>query len=240
MYYKEMNAFVSCSLDSEKSLVIGDLERKTLRHISIPKGIETFDFCKRPSFLMTTGRDKIIRLWNPYVLLKPAGSLVGHNSNIVNLAINHEEGIIFSLSEDKTIKLWNARTLNCIQTITEKVAHRPENTLSAIFYDPVSRNIITASSKLQTWPLFPNLKQSNFRNSDSPIVSALFNSNFNQVVSGFQNGSIKLWDPVYGEKIFEFHKAHDHLELTAMCFDLSGRRLITGSRDNAIKVPWVL
>jgi hypothetical protein len=37
---------------------MGDLERKTLRHISLPKGIETFDFCKRPSFLLTGGRDK--------------------------------------------------------------------------------------------------------------------------------------------------------------------------------------
>ena len=48
-----MNSFVSCSLDDDRSLVMGDLERKTLRCISIPKGIETFEFCKRPSYLIT-------------------------------------------------------------------------------------------------------------------------------------------------------------------------------------------
>jgi hypothetical protein len=57
-YYREMNAFVSCSLDNERSLVVGDLERKTLRYIELESGIETFEFCKRPSFLLTGGRDK--------------------------------------------------------------------------------------------------------------------------------------------------------------------------------------
>ena len=166
------------------------------------------------------------------MLSKPAGSLVGHNAAIVNLTVNNEEGIIFSLSEDKVIKLWNARTLQCIQTLVDKIAHRPENALTAIFYDSPNRQFISASSKLQIWPMFASMKT----RQDSPIVQALFNSNFNQVVSGFQNGSIRLWDPVFGEKIFEFHRAHDHLELTAMCFDLSGRRLITGSRDSVIKV----
>jgi WD40 repeat protein len=236
MYYKEMNAFVSCSSEDQNSLVMGDLERKTIRSISIPKGVETFEFCKRPSFLVTAGRDKTIRLWNPYVLSKPASSLVGHNAAIINLAVNNEESIIFSLCEDKTIRLWNARTLNCIQTLVDKVPHRPENLLTALHYDYHNRQLMTASSKIQIWPLFPNMKQAMARNTEIPIVAALFNSNFNQVVSGFQNGSIRLWDPVFGDKIFEFHRSHDQLELTAMCFDISGRRLITASRDKVIKV----
>ncbi|KAJ3276764.1 WD40 repeat domain 95 [Terramyces sp. JEL0728] len=211
-YYKEMNAFVSCSLEDEKSLVIGDLERKTLRHITVSKGIETFEFCRRPSFLITGGRDKVIRLWNPYVLSKPAGSLHGHNSSIVQICVNHEDGIIFSLSEDKAIKLWNARNLNCIQTAIDKVPHRPENTISAMYYDTYNRQLMTGSGKLEIWPLFPN------------------------VVSGSQNGDIILWDPTCGERIFEFHRAHGSLELTAMCFDISGRRLITGSRDKVLKM----
>ncbi|KAI8902061.1 WD40-repeat-containing domain protein [Globomyces pollinis-pini] len=235
-YYREMNAFVSCSLEDEKSLVIGDLERKTIRHISVPKGIETFEFCRRPSFLITGGRDKVIRLWNPYVLSKPAGSLYGHNASIVGLAVNHEEGIIFSLSEDKMIKLWNARNLNCVQTLVDKVAHRPENLITSIYYDSNTRQVITGSGKLETWPLFPNTRQNTSKSHTAPVVSAMFNENFNQVVSGCQSGVITLWDPTCGEKIFEFHRPHGSLELTALCFDLSGRRLITGSRDRTIKM----
>ncbi|KAJ3336526.1 WD40 repeat domain 95 [Kappamyces sp. JEL0680] len=207
-YYREMNSFVSCSLDDEKSLVMGDLERKTLRYISIPKGIETFEFCRRPSYLVTGGRDRVIRLWNPYVLSKPTGNLYGHNANIVNIVVNNEEGIIFSLSEDKMIKLWNARNLMCVQTMVDKNAHRPENTITSIFYDNVNRQIVTGSGKLETWPLFSNSRHLTQKSHESPIISALFNSNFNQVVSGCHTGTITLWDPICGEKIFEFHRPH--------------------------------
>ncbi|KAI8929846.1 WD40-repeat-containing domain protein [Entophlyctis helioformis] len=235
-YYPEMNAFVSCALETAKSLVIGDLERKTMRHISIPKGIKCFEFCRRPSFLVTGGRDKIIRLWNPYVLSKPAGSLQGHNASIVSIVINHEDGHIISLSEDKIVKMWNARNLNCLQTIIDKIPHRPENIISSIFYDAQSRQIIKGSDALETWPLYTDTKQTASKSHDAPVVGAMFNSNFHQVVSGCQAGTITLWDPTCGERIFQFHKAHGNLEITAMCFDKSGRRLITGSRDGAIKM----
>lgn len=36
--------------------------------------------------------------------------------------------------------------------------------------------------------------------------------------------------------MFQFFKPHGDLEVTAMCFDHSGRRLITGSRDGWIKL----
>ncbi|KAG5456492.1 MAG: hypothetical protein BJ554DRAFT_3749, partial [Olpidium bornovanus] len=118
-YHKEVNGFISCSSESNRSLVIGDLERKSIRYLHVDKGIRCFDYCRRPTFLVTGGRDKMMcvyeieicqnpaavgaarpappndpcepcswappppptplislrRLWNPYVLSKPAGSL---------------------------------------------------------------------------------------------------------------------------------------------------------------------
>ncbi|KAI8911806.1 WD40-repeat-containing domain protein [Gorgonomyces haynaldii] len=235
-YFHEMNAFVSCSRHAGSSLVIGDLERKTNRYVNLPKGVACFDFSRRPSFLVTGGRDKVIRLWNPYVLSKPAGSLVGHNASISAIAINHEDAQIISLSEDKVIKIWNIRNLNCLQTLVDKVPHRPENIISAIFYDSLNRKIITGSTKLESWPMQQMSRNAFTRSHDGPVVAAMFNTNFHQVVSCSQSGTITLWDPTAGTKIFQFHRPHGSLEVSSLCFDKSGRRLITGSKDECVKM----
>jgi WD40 repeat protein len=152
-YFEEMNSYVSCSADSQGALTIGDLGRRTCRKINVPGGVKCFNFCRRPSFLVTGGRDKIVRLWNPYVLSKPAGSLDGHTAAITQIVINHEESHIISLAEDKVIKVWSARSLTCLQTVVDTIPHRPENIISSIFYDSSYRKLITGSDKLETWPV---------------------------------------------------------------------------------------
>ncbi|KAI8914980.1 WD40-repeat-containing domain protein [Powellomyces hirtus] len=235
-YYPEINAFISCAPESVRSLIIGDLERKSIRYVNVPKGIKCFEFCRRPSFLVTGGRDKIIRLWNPYVLSKPAGTLHGHSAAIVNISINHDEGHIISLSEDRVIKVWNARSLNCLQTLAEKVPQKVDELISVIFFDQVNGQLVLGSDKLQTWPLYKTFKHALSRSHNAGVVAAMFNENFHQVVSGAQDGTVCIWDLASGERAFSFHNAHGKLEITAMCFDRSGRRLITGSRDGIIKM----
>ncbi|KAG5463066.1 MAG: WD40-repeat-containing domain protein [Olpidium bornovanus] len=137
-------------------------------------------------------------------------------------------------------QIWNARSLNCLQTFVDKVPHRPENIISAMFFDSVNRQLVTGSSKLEVWPLHQHLKRGNMRSHDAPIVAAILNENFHQVchrtVSGCENSTVSVWDLATGEKAFQYRNAHDKLEITAMCFDGSGRRLITGSRDGEIKM----
>ncbi|KAJ3340747.1 WD repeat-containing protein 49 [Gonapodya sp. JEL0774] len=235
-FLAEMNAFISCAPENSKSLVIGDMDRKAERYIHAPKGINCFEYCRRPSFLVTGGRDKVIRLWNPYVLSKPAGTLYGHNSSVTQVLVNQDESHIISLSEDKIIKVWNARNMTCLQTLTDKVPHRPENVISTLYFDSINRRLLCGSNKLETFSLFRSNRNQITRTHDASVVAALFNENFHQVVSGSQNGTVTLWNMGTGEKIFQFHNLHDGNEITAMCFDKSGRRLITGSRDGKIKM----
>lgn len=43
-----------------------------------------------------------------------------------------------------------------------------------------------------------------------------------------------------GQKSFKFTKAHDSYEITAMSFDLTGRKLISGSRGKYRNSPKAL
>ena len=47
---------------------------------------------------------------------------------------------------------------------------------------------------------------------------------------------ISVWDVETGEKIIQFSKVHGGSEITAMTFDPTGRRLVTGGRDGKVKI----
>jgi WD40 repeat protein len=54
---------------------------------------------------------------------------------------------------------------------------------------------------------------------------------------------VSIWDPFNGDNMFQFFKPHGkylpnigEFEITAMTFDHSGRRLVTGSRDGYINM----
>lgn len=77
-----------------------------------------------------------------------------------------------------------------------------------------------------------------------PVTCALYNSLFNQVVSSCHESVVSVWDLETGTKTIQFSKAHTYTEkgieksaeITAMTFDPSLRRLITGGRDGTVKV----
>ena len=44
-----------------------------------------------------------------------------------------------------------------------------------------------------------------------------------------------VWSLETGEKIIQFANAHENSEITAVSFDPSKRRLVTGARDGTVK-----
>lgn len=68
------------------------------------------------------------------------------------------------------------------------------------------------------------------------LCAALYNENFNQIVSGCHGSVVSVWDVDTGEKVIQFSHCHGTVEITAMAFDPTGRRLITGARDGSLKI----
>jgi hypothetical protein len=69
MYNTELNSWISCSADNDKSLVLGDMDRRSFRFASIGKGAVCFDICKRPNFIVTGGNDKLMYSYFSLLLL---------------------------------------------------------------------------------------------------------------------------------------------------------------------------
>ena len=59
-------------------------------------------------------------------------------------------------------------------------------------------------------------------------LQVIFNSLFNEAVSGDKAGTVSVWHVPTGKLRFRFYNAHKGQEITAMNFDTLHRRLITG------------
>ena len=85
-----------------------------MKRARLNKGISCFARSRRPKFIVTGSRDKIMyvqhcrhvsnhiasRLWNPFFLTKNSGAIYGNTHAIVDVAVNDQEGHIISVASN--------------------------------------------------------------------------------------------------------------------------------------------
>ncbi|GFO26515.1 WD repeat-containing protein 49 [Plakobranchus ocellatus] len=71
---------------------------------------------------------------------------------------------------------------------------------------------------------------------EKPVVAAVYNTVYNQVVSVCQAGTLTMWLADTGQKVKQFSQAHGHSEVTCLAQDHTQTRLFTGSTDGTVKV----
>lgn len=62
--------------------------------------MECFDYSHTLNVICTGGVDHAVRLWNPYVTVKPVAIMKGHQSSIIDLAIYEALEQVFSYDKD--------------------------------------------------------------------------------------------------------------------------------------------
>lgn len=234
MYLEGLDAVGSCSMD--RNICITDIEqRAALRTLSgHAKGVHAMDWSPKYKFIASVGMDRNVLLWNPFSI-KAIGQLTGHTSGLVDIIINEEEHQIISLGMDKCIKVWDIRNHKCLQTFFDRQAYRPENRLGSMLYDKKRRALVAASVQPKTWRLVSR-DSTTAAGHTHPCVDAIFNPNYDQVVTADESGCVCVWNARTGAIDFRFTDAHKDNKLTAMAFDATGRRLITGCSDGTLRV----
>lgn len=57
----------------------------------------------------------MVRVWSPFVPSKPNVTFVGHHAGIVALVLQKHGQIVYSLSRDRVIKVWDVQGQVCVQ-----------------------------------------------------------------------------------------------------------------------------
>lgn len=107
--------------------------------------------------------------------------------------------------------------------------------LNCLLFDEVSKSIIVGSRKVNFWPF---KTQEEIKTShEYPVAFALFNHQFEQVVSADDGGMVSIWDIEKGNIVQKFGPAHgEGNKITAGTFDSTQRRLLTAGSDGTVKI----
>jgi hypothetical protein len=74
----------------------------------------------------------------------------------------------------------------------DKICYRPDDILTSLFFERETNNILLGSRKINFW--FFKTQEESKTSHDAPVAFALYNTEFESVVSGDDNGFITVWD----------------------------------------------
>ena len=177
--------------------------------------------------------NNVIRIWQLDSSNKsnqiPDQILKGHHDNIWSIALNPDGTKIVSGSSDRTVKIWNSQTGECLKTL---IGHnRP--VLSVVF-SPDGNTIASCGghSIIKLWNSQSGECVQTIQERASYIIK--FNSNGSILASGHTSGYIKLWDINNGQciqNLGDFGKP-----IISIAFSPDGNYLAYGSYDGTVTV----
>jgi len=239
-YLDNLECFVSCSTEKHSPLVLGypDKERAEMRTVRLnyDSGVNCFTYHKRMNLIISGSINHQVCLWNPYVVTKPVGLLVGHSAPIVQIAINKEDkNQAISFSKDKAMRIWDLQQQSCVQRITGIFPKGPEVESKMMFDDYINRLFITFNNQITLLDLKLEVYDQVLSH-ERPITSIIYNKKYNQVISSCEDGVVTVWSVDNGHKIKQFVDCHGNNELTTMLLQEGGSRLLTGGSEGVVKV----
>ncbi|XP_014672827.1 PREDICTED: WD repeat-containing protein 49-like [Priapulus caudatus] len=243
----DADTVVSCSLSRRVSLLITDVHGKHKSYtFELLKGVNCFDLDRGMKVIATGSSDHLARLYNTYVSARPTAILRGHRTPVIALAIHAERGQLFTYSRDAFVKAWDLGEHTCLRTIalrfpTIQLGRAPEHGLYPILLAPGPHDaLLVASNEYLAWLKLGSDESDTVVGKTSaatPLLAALYNPSFQQVVVSSVDGTVSVYDIESGELSLVMRDVHQGSELRHV--SASERNLVTVDRSGITKV-WSL
>eukprot|EP00966_Prymnesium_polylepis_P148550 3431626-Prymnesium_polylepis.1 len=252
-YLRDLGGLMSCSADG--TLQFADLGRGTCtvrNRLANPsdKPISCFAWCPSHAMVATCGVERHIHWWSPSIT-RPVVTLYGHAAAVTQVALDEGNHQLISRSVDEVVRVWDVRTHRCVQVIdpgkgtsAAVLVHDPLNQcLLTADRAPVAHQSIFAKSDAHADPSDPAAEaaEESTPPDSSSLVGAICNSNFNLLLSVDEDSTVNTWHLGTGDVCFRFNAREEKIggdaaKTTAIAFDDSGRRLLTGAQDGRVRV----
>ena len=180
--------------------------------------------------IASCGAERDVLLWNPFIT-KPLTRLAGSRSPLVDIVFNDAESQLLSLSADSTVRIWDIRMWQCLHIFRNKEVDR----LGALAFDSKRGRILTGSTRLHTKALTKradNFSEGYFGHRQGTNAGLVYSQQFGIVISADERRVI-VWNAATATIVTEWQIPEG---VTSLSFDVSERRLITGTTSGDLLV----
>lgn len=118
-------------------------------------------------------------------------TLQGHTQTITQIAWSPDGHIIASPSEDHTIRLWDKKSGECLQTLSGHA-----DTINSVAWSPNSRMLASASddATIKLWKTQTGQYPKTLKEHRAAVTSVAYGPDGQTLASGSSDGTIKLWE----------------------------------------------
>ena len=200
------------------------------------KPLYDFTYSHKYKLVATCGLGRKLCLWNTFSAQHY--SLLGHTTTVTNCLFDDQKSILISLDTSRVVKIWDISVVNegkCLQTIsdhTQSYHQRSDIKFGSMYYHSQLNRLLLCGSvpfiyiskeKVDVGP----------RSHTYPVLRALYNRSFNQIISADLHGCVTVWDLDTGLQVYRFNTG---LQITAITFDIHERRVVMGTHTGGLYI----
>ena len=235
--------------DSDGTLAFYELDgRKKSRSLSSARvcPVNCILLTEDSKFIVAGFEDQSIIVWRGSARIESTEFLVkfdgkdGHSEKVNHICTSPDNKLLYSVSSDKTIKVWNLVTRKLEKTIGGTEEERAKSHQNDIIDVKITQNLIVSASDdgfIIVWDRFTYSQLKKFEFS-CPVYTLAVSENENAIIAGGKSKTIKVWWDFMTYKSEYDIKGHTDDVIKLQVFGKSNL-LYSCSKDQHIKI-WSL
>ncbi len=147
------------------------------------------------------------------------------------VTLNNSGTKLASASDDKTVRIWNPETQECLH-----ILNGHSSSVHAVAFSPDGSKLISGSADntLRMWDVESGKCLATLHGHKNPIIAIAISPDGTLIASGSNDTTIRLWNASNGtcRELFEGHTN----AINTIAFNADGSKLASGSDDTTVRI----